>query len=321
MSKNIDYEEIKEDAINRVYLLWGEEKADIIRRSPYAWLVDELTKSAMEYAEEVSLNFDEYYELLDNTFYVAEGLRYSLSPENQDLDALVISDGRESVSDSDVETYHDIFRDEYCTLTVEIESRYPTPSLTWHMIDEYAYSYLNLPFRSSAVDRWLVQALMALNLMTEGRAILILDQIFNDPPITPLKTKHPVRNFFLNGFLAAIPLLGGAGLSIYAGSKQWISDGWSIGIATILVVIFMALAVWGLISLPSKWRRHSSGRRRACQHLEAMTFAYKELSSSFAQISSPHIIKVLEKTQDKGVSWNPMVYVLLDDISKRSGTF
>jgi len=315
MSGTINYEKIKRTTVNRHYRRWGKEKADIIQGSRYAWLVDELTESALDYAKENDMDFDAYCELLERTFPIAEGFRYSLSPEMPHLEA----SERESFSDSDVETYHAIW--EYTSFLFGDIKENRTPQLMWHQLSENVSGYLDMPFRCAAVDRWLVQALIASKLILQGNQLIHGDCIFNDPPLTPLNTKHPVRNYLSKSLFIAIPLFGGAGLSIFAGFKQWVADVWSIAVAIILVVIFMALAVRSLIFLPSEWRLYTSGMRRARQHLEEMNFAYDELYNPYAPISAPHIIRVLEKNQDKGVSWPPSLFVLLEDISKRSGTF
>lgn len=178
------------------------------------------------------------------------------------------------------------------------------PYISLNGTQQAAATYLSLPYRVPALDRILVDMLVA------SEMFAFVD---DRQPVLKKQLPPPLR-WLLNNILGLI-----IGFSL-AAFCFWIGDGntamnWVGGI--ILAVTLLDRA-WSLISFPYYYSKSRAQNRRVEEVIGAMLDAYFALAGSPA--STNHIDALLAKATDKGVVWPSQLMVLMEDIRARSAT-
>lgn len=183
-------------------------------------------------------------------------------------------------------------------------------------IESVAHDYINLPYRVPALDRLLVDVLVALELFA------FADEVCGNKPMpgggpSPMKLK-PIRTFIFGqaGNLVFAVVIGLFG---YGASKIGLfPESWLPGLWMLLSALFLLLLGVAIIGFPRFWLAATKARKQAMKLLEQMNGLYTELSSG-GPISTKHILQRAQATAADGVSWPAPLYVLLDDINARTG--
>lgn len=179
-----------------------------------------------------------------------------------------------------------------------------TPYIKVDETQEAAATYLHLPYRVPALDRLLVDMLVAAEMFA-----------FADEMQPILKKKLPLLlGWLLNNVLSV--LIGGA----IAAFCFWIGDGatvmnWVGG--TILALTLLGTA-WSLIAFPFYYPKVRAHHAKIDGIIGSMLDAYAALAGSPA--STKHIDEMLAKATDKGAVWPSQLIVLMEDIRARSAT-
>lgn len=160
-------------------------------------------------------------------------------------------------------------------------------------------AYLRLSFRFGALDRMLIDALIA------GCLIEYYKQHCSS------KLKTSLKDIGIH-LLALIVL---SGLWFY-------SSGGALGLIVVLVgVLYCAcIILLGLVSLPFEMSSFARERKKANDVFQEIHKLYLSVASS-GPISSSYVLRRVEALGDKGVIWPPPLMALLDDIQARGGRF
>jgi len=276
-----------------------EEKDDdfmpSIRFSQYYGLLDKISLDAKNYAVKNGLTASAYEELLDNAFPVA----------------YLLKSGRFEYEDSDLtgeqerERYNFWRHNPQLLNAVKIKK---PPHFDRGEIEGAAKIYLDLPFRSSELDKLLVDMLMALEFSA------FADQMLNPNPYgttSPLKQLHPFWMFLIGLVANAVLFIGLGSAALYLG-WEWVGG--------ILIGIFFLLTAISIFALPFAVWRFYKARKQIAELLLSMSTAYQCLNSG-GPISVRHLQEMINVSINKGAVWPAPLFALLDDIQARDGRF
>lgn len=169
---------------------------------------------------------------------------------------------------------------------------------------EAAIAYLQLPYRVPAIDRLLVDMLIAAEMFA-----------FADE-MQPILTKRLplLLGWLLNNILSVI--IGSA----IAAFCFWIGDGgtvtsWVSGIILALTLLWTA---WSLIAYPFYYPKIRAHHRKIEGIIGSMLDTYAAIAGNPA--STKHIDEMLAKATGKGAVWPSQLIVLMEDVKARSVT-
>ncbi|WP_297801073.1 hypothetical protein [uncultured Brevundimonas sp.] len=192
------------------------------------------------------------------------------------------------------------------------------PEISRPEVEQIVGSYIRGAVKTATVDRLLVDLLVALEFSQYANLVLHAPHI---PFLAPrLLNRRPILDWLSGNILNVIMAFfvfalfwGASVLGIFPLRWLWI-------IAYGLVVLLVLNAGWGLIWLPRVWWIVRKARGEVLQHLGCMNSTYAALSSE-GPISAQHVTALATKAADAGVVWPAPLYVLLEDIQRRGGTF
>jgi hypothetical protein len=180
--------------------------------------------------------------------------------------------------------------------------------------------YLALPYRCQALDRFLVRALIAMELYAFGDEMLNEETFGLFPARSPLKQRHALLQY-LKGQLINGVLFGGiAALAIWASSSGWIGTTTAEWIVGVCGFLFLAFASMSTFALPFWWYAQAMARRRVRKLLVTMSTLYNKLKSD-GPISAQYARERAGDAAKQGVVWPAPLFALLDDIISRTGRF
>lgn len=178
------------------------------------------------------------------------------------------------------------------------------PYITVDKTQDAAAAYLLLPYRVPALDRILVDMLVASEMFA-----------FADEVQAILNKKLPLLlGWLLSNILSVI-----IGCAI-AAICFWIGDGNSVmnWIGGIILAITLFGTVWSLIAYPFYYPKIRAHHKKVEGTISAMLDAYAAIAGSPA--STKHIDDMLAKATDKGAVWPSQLMVLMEDIRARTAT-
>jgi len=180
-----------------------------------------------------------------------------------------------------------------------------TPYITVNETQEAVATYLDLPYRVPALDRILVDMLMASEMFA-----------FADEVQPILNKKLPLLlGWLLNNILSV--LIGGG----IAALCFWIGDGGTVlnWVGGIILALTLLGTAWSLIAYPFYYPKVRAHHKKVEGAISAMLDAYAAIAGSPA--STKHIGEMLAKATDKGAVWPSQLMVLMEDVTARSATF
>lgn len=169
---------------------------------------------------------------------------------------------------------------------------------------EAAATYLHLPYRVPALDRILVDMLVASEMFA-----------FADEVQPILNKKLPLLlGWLLSNAFSVI--IGCAIAAIFF----WIGDGGTVlnWIGGIILALTLLGTMWSLIAYPFYYPKVRAHHKKVEGTIGAMLDAYAAIAGSPA--STKHIDEMLAKATDKGAVWPSQLMVLMEDIRARSST-
>ncbi len=271
--------------------------------SEYKYALDIISKAALKHAEmihaPVSGGNCSFEKLCDQGFAVVRNLEYGIwdSQSEDDKKALKLWSHRKWP-------------------VYDVQNK-KSPFLRREHIEEAVGEYLELPYRARGMDRLLVDLLVALELYQYSNEMINEVVTPGLPPRSPLKVRHPLVSY-LKGLLINFSLFILVGFILY--KSHGLDDSWVWLSYIACAVLSLFWPVLATISLPFKWRAHRNAVKRVGLLIAEMQNCYRELESA-GPISARHILERLRVADDKGVSWPPSLYALLDDVMQRAGRF
>jgi hypothetical protein len=179
--------------------------------------------------------------------------------------------------------------------------------------------YLALPYRSEAMERTLVRALIAAEMYTFG------DELFNEetlglPARSPIKQRHALLTYLGNNLINAVLFGGITALGYGLSSGNIISDNAAGWIAGICLTLFGFAVATSTLALPYLWFKQAKARRKVVDLLMIMATLYREQQSD-GPISAHYTRERAGDASKQGVVWPAPLFALLDDIISRTGRY
>ncbi|MHA6719689.1 hypothetical protein ACX40Y_09575 [Sphingomonas sp. RS6] len=169
---------------------------------------------------------------------------------------------------------------------------------------EAAATYLRLPYRVPALDRLLLDMLIASEMFG-----------FADEVQPILKRKLPlILGWLLNNVVSVAAGLAIAAFVLWIGNDNTIMN-WIGGIILVLTLLGTA---WSLIAFPFFYPKLRAQHKKVENAISGMRGAYVTLGGTPA--STKHIDEMLAKATDKGAVWPSQLIVLMEDIRARTTT-
>jgi hypothetical protein len=264
------------------------------------YLLTEITKAAVTYALQNDLSEDEFeYNLLPEAIDIVRDIQYALvtDPHN-----------------GDVKNWRFWKHEDFIIKRIKNKD---VPLIDRSQLESAATRYLDSPLRTKAIDRVLIDSLMAMEVFAFGDEMLNPEQFFK---VSPLKTWHVLWTYLLgqagNLFLFGIII----GVVVWLRSQNVLAEtttGWAIGI---LIVIFLLMFALATLSLPGLWMGQRAERKKITNLLGGMVGLYNELKSDGA-ISAPYIRQRAQTIAAEGAVWPAPLFAVLDDVVARTGRF
>ena len=279
--------------------LGEEDRNKRIGRSFYSYLLQEMTKAASDHALKTNIDPDDFeLDELGKAIDVVDNLRSALVRDWSDK-SLDFWDWHSSPIDK-----------------IKADK---VPYIYRSSLESVVGDYLALPYRSQAMDRFLVHVLIAMELYAFGNEMLNEKTFGLFPARSPLKQRHVILAY-LRGQVFNVVVFGGlAALALWASSQGWLegSAAWITGACVFLFLLFGAIST---IALPFAWHKQVNARRHVAKLLSTMISLYNDLKSD-GPISAPYIRDHAIIGAQEGVVWPAPLFALLDDIISRTGRF
>lgn len=301
------FEQIRRDRVDREVAQWSDTPAIKRKYSEYSLALDAITDGAIEYSSKVGASVSwrgepSFERILDDAISLISNLRFAV---------------RSGQSDGEDENPLSLWSHRGQPL-YDVKAA-NSPSLSRPEIEGVVGDYLNLPYRARAIDRLLVDLLIALELYAYGNEVLNPVYIRGVTP-KPLLKRSALLNwsFEIGGTLCIWIVIGLAlwvlnAIGLFPESWLWVIHG-------VLALLFSANAAWATLHLPGAMIALSKGKKQALGLLSQMASVYSELSSD-GPISARHIEQRARIAADAGVVWPGPLFALLDDINRRDGRF
>ncbi|BBZ97475.1 hypothetical protein BRDID11004_16140 [Bradyrhizobium diazoefficiens] len=267
----------------------------------YGFLLQKMAKAASDYALPKDIDQREFEEtLLNDALGIVRSLRYAF-----------VRYGSEKSSPN--------FWDNNASPLEKIRTK-QVPYIDRSELESVVGDYLALPYRSQALDRFLVRVLIAMELYAFGDEMLNEETFGLFPARSPLRQRHALLGY-LRGQLVNGVLFGGiAALALWAGSSRLIGLSTAEWITGVCGFLFLALASVSTFALPFWWYAQAMARRRVRKLLSGMSTLYNEQKSD-GPISAQYVRDRAEDATKQGVVWPAPLFALLDDIISRTGRF
>jgi hypothetical protein len=286
------------DAVNAQ--LGADDRKKGIGRSLFSYLLHAMAKAASEYALKKNIDPDDFeFCELSKALSVVDNLRSALVRDWSDK-SLDFWDFRSSPIDK-----------------IKADK---VPYIDRSSLESAVGDYLALPYRSQAMDRFLVRVLIAMELYAFGDEMLNEKTFGLFPARSPLKQRHVflayVRGQIVNGVFFA----GVAALTLWTSSNGWVSESGAVWISATCAFLFLLFGAISTIALPFAWRKQGNARQHVAKLLSTMAIIYNELRSD-GPISAQYIRDRANNAAQEGVVWPAPLFALLDDITSRTGRF
>lgn len=265
----------------------------------YSYLLNGIGEAAQAHAEKHEIEPDRFEHVIDSGLELVSHLRY----------AFVRYDEKPS---GNFWTDH--------AHPLDLIKADKVPYIDRSSLEASVGTYLALPYRSQTLDRFLIRALIAMELYAFGDEMLNEPNLVILPARSPLKQRHVLIQYLIGNLLNAIFFGGIAAVAIWAHSAGLIGDTATAWIAGIGAVLFLLCAALATISLPFAWVRQVKARRKVYELLSAMNTLYNEQRTD-DPVSAQYVYDRAKEAATNGVVWPAPLFALLDDVRSRSGRY
>ena len=267
----------------------------------YGFLLQKMAKAASDYALPGNIDPRVFEEtLLNDGLGIVRSLRWAL-----------VRDETENPSPN--------FWDNNARPVEKIKAK-QVPYIDRSGLEAVVGEYLALPYRSQALDRFLIRVLIAMELYAFGDEMLNEETFGLFPARSPLRQRHALLGY-LRGQLINGVLFGGiAALAWWANSSGLIELGTAEWITGVCGFLFLAFASVSTFALPFWWLAQAKARRNVRKLLSTMSTLYNEQRSD-GPISAQYVRDRAVDASKQGVVWPAPLFALLDDIISRTGRF
>jgi hypothetical protein len=302
-----EFERLRKDFVEKAISI-PEDASEEFRQkaksnySVYRCLLDSTTKAAISEATSKNLTTNQFKDMLSNSIGVVNAIQAALVQ------------GRER---SNPEKFWEFWRHTPLQWPIKEEN---IPSIARTEIEVATEEYLDLPFRCAAIDRLLIDVLVAMEMYGYGNDMWNENTYGLFPPRSPIKQPHILKEFLKGHFINAVCLGCVAAFFMFLNKAGIMGGGWAVGIALVSVSYFFLALGLGIIALPFAWGNQRKARKEVIDLMLAMNSVYLQLKSDRA-ISALHIRECAQKAHDLGVSWPAVLFTLLDDVIARTGRF
>ena len=312
-SNGLDGEEA-EDGHETPPHTFNEERARRLRHTRKYKLLSEMFVEASTYAEAKNL---ESYELSDLSDRVTSLL--------SDLEDSFNNDWETPKDDPELAEYYvrrwDLWEGQGQDIQLEKIAGGEAPYIDRDTLNQSVANYVALPIRSQGIERMLVDALVAMEVIAYGDEMLNAKHHANynkhSATTSPFFTAHPLKDFLVATLVtfvivALIPIAVLFGIAVLFDAN----GGWLYVASLGFSGLWVLLAFASLLGLPAALTARSRLKRETSELLAAMSFVHTAITSGVV-VSARHIRERLEKTSDQGAVWPAEIFVLLDDIVDR----
>lgn len=294
------FEEICHVAVqDEISALLGPDQAQRSYGGQYGDLLRRMGEAGLEYALANNIEPRDFeYDVLRDGLSVVGGLRYAFINDPSDRSPNFLDHGN----------------------PIDLIKTDKVPRIDRMSLESVVGDYLDLPYRSQAMDRTLMRGLIAAEMYAFG------DEMFNEktfglfPARSPMKQTHAFFGYLRNNLFNGLLFAGIAGVGLVLSSGKIISEsaaGWIVGIC---VSLFLFFAATSTLALPYLWFKQVKARRRVRDLLATMTTLYNEQRSD-GPISANYIRERANNASRQGVVWPAPLFALLDDIISRTGRY
>ena len=203
----------------------------------------------------------------------------------------------------------------------EVKRERKVPYINRLEIEQVAYQYLQLPYRCVTFDRLLVDMLTASEMFAYAETILLKNpfETWLGISSSPLFAR-PIWAWFIGQVFNLVIHGVTGGFIWYAASKEWLGYNATLWAASGVFGIWCLLFALSIMYLPFRIYHCSRLKAHTLKQLNAMDMVYISILEG-TLTSSKHMICRLESAAEYDVIWPSILFVLLDDITARSGRF
>jgi hypothetical protein len=180
--------------------------------------------------------------------------------------------------------------------------------------------YINLPVRSQRTERVLIDALVAVELLSFGKEMFHEPKFPTVTPLSPFRQPHPLWAFTkgqIKNLVMGCIILAILAFLTYRG---WIGEAVTIWAACIVIGLLCVGFLISLAALPAYWTGLYRTSEKVRGLLKQMSDVYGELNPH-GLISARFIRERAAIAAERGVIWPSSLFVLLEDVEARAGYF
>lgn len=293
-------DEMLQDCLGENYT----EKSEL-RRGQLNFLFNEATKAAKSTAIEQDIDLEDFkYGICADACNFVVNLRNSV----REFDYWSVDD------DDDDDFWKDSKIWEHEDRPVQLVKENKIPKLDRTEIELLVSDYIDTGFKCQALDRVLVDVVVAIELYAFSDEMINEETIGLYPNRSPLKQSNVIFSTLLTTVVCCL-LLGGLLWLAMVFDQTWVH--WTTGIIAVLIAL---TAGWDLVTLPLRWFHQRRAQKNVFELINGMNGVYAELNSDGA-ISADRILREVDRVAVLGVVWPSPLFVLLEDIKKRTGRF
>ncbi len=301
-----------EDGINTISYVFNEERADFLRHSLKYELMNQMFYEAASHAADNDLGPDWLDDLSDKIclfFNVLESAFQRDEWPDCEKDPVALT-GSYKRSWQLWQHPQIIFS--------EIKKG-EIPYINSSSLMEAVAKYLDLPVRNRRIDRMLVDACIASEMVAFAKEKLYLPVFLKETNASFFTTSHPFWQF-VQGQLLSFAIIVAAPIALLIGAVNLLNltANWPFLAGLGFFGLWSVLFLLDLIDLPRSWAAYARGKQKVRELLDEMHTVYMEVGNGTV-VSARHIRERLNRAIDRGVVWPSEVFPLLDDIIDRGG--
>jgi len=314
-SASEDHNELDSDADDddgATSYTFNEERAKRLRRTRKYELLNQMFSEASSYAENNNLGPDE----LDDLSYKINSFFSDLESAFQKDEWYDHENNPKALTDFYERTWK-LWQNQ--GIKFDEIKRGEVPHIDRTSLTDGVVHYLALPIRNQSIERMLVDALVAMEVIAFADQMLNVPSFLKDLSTSPFVKSHPLWRF-IKGQVLSLVIIAAIPIGVLVGAVNLLNirGDWPIFVGLGFFGLWALFFLIGLIALPSFWISETRRKQKVGELLEAMHTVHTEIRTGTV-VSARHIRERLDKSTDQGAVWPSEVFPLLDDIIDRGG--